>query len=32
MQKKDILDLIYSFERETWKYNATDKLDSDMQM
>ena len=31
MQKKDILDLIYSFERETWKYNATDKLDSDMQ-
>lgn len=31
MLKKNILDLISNFEMETWKYNATDKLDNDMQ-
>lgn len=31
MLKNDILDLINNFEKETWKYNNTDKLDSDMQ-
>ena len=31
MLKKDILDLINSFEAETWKYADNDKLDIDMQ-
>lgn len=31
MLKKDILDLINTFEAETWKYTDSDKLDSDMQ-
>ena len=31
MLKKDILDLINTFEVETWKYVDNDKLDSDMQ-
>ena len=31
MLKKDILDLINTFETETWKYVYNDKLDSDMQ-
>lgn len=31
MLKKDILDLINTFETETWKYVDNDKLDSDMQ-
>lgn len=30
MLKKDILDLINTFETETWKYADNDKLDSDM--
>lgn len=31
MLKKDILDLINTFEAETWKYADSDKLDNDMQ-
>lgn len=31
MLKKDILDLINTFEAETWKYVDSDKLDNDMQ-
>jgi len=31
MLKKEILDLINTFEAETWKYADSDKLDSDMQ-
>ena len=31
MLKKDILDLINTFEAETWKYADNDKLDNDMQ-
>ncbi len=31
MLKKDILDLINSFEAETWKYKNSDNLDNDMQ-
>ena len=31
MQKKDLLDLIYKIDKETWKYNENDKLDDDMQ-
>lgn len=31
MVKKDILNLIENFEKETWKYDDNDKLDNDMQ-
>ena len=31
MLKKDILDLIESFEIETFKYNDNENLDNDMQ-
>ena len=31
MLKKNIIDLIYTFIAETWKYEDSDKLDNDMQ-
>ena len=31
MLKRDIVKMINDFERETWKYDLSDKLDSDMQ-
>lgn len=30
MLKKDLLDLIFNFEKETWKYNSNENLDKDM--
>ena len=30
MLKKDLLDLIFNFEKETWKYNSNENLDQDM--
>ena len=31
MLKSDIMNMINDFESETWKYDSTDELDSDMQ-
>lgn len=31
MLKKDLLDLINTFDAETWKYAESDELDNDMQ-